>query len=113
MDVKPLGTAVRVGAGHPVGDRRVSPGLAGVRALRGPGSRLVAAGKGSPTENGHAVDQGGPSLGAGTAVRGLDTADCHALDGDQPRAAGRVVAGADQVTPIVGGPHAANGEGRA
>jgi hypothetical protein len=40
MDVKPLGTAVRVGTGYPVGDRRVLPGLAGVRALGGPGSRL-------------------------------------------------------------------------
>ncbi len=61
----------------------------------------------------HAVDQGGSSCGAGIAVGGLDAADCHALDGDQPCAAGRVVAGADQVAPIVGGPHAASADGRA
>jgi len=46
---------------------------------------LVPAGEGSSTENGHAVDQGGPSCGVGTTIRGLDTADCHTLDGAQPR----------------------------
>jgi hypothetical protein len=62
----------------------------------------VAAGEGSPTENGHAVDQGGPSLGAGTAVGGLDTADCHTLDGDQLRATGRVVAGIVLIKTLLG-----------